>query len=128
MKLIIGVAVALVLFTAIAHADTTLTNGAILDSLNVAHKKLDSGDKPGAKTELSALSAKLATSSSPVHKTWRRQVQWIVLKMTMGFNSSAETGLHELIKAVSSAGSPPPTQPDPPPAQPPAQPAPPHGA
>lgn len=127
MKRTIGSAVALVLFLALASVSLaeSLTNAQILDSLNVAHTKLEGGDRPGAKAELAALSAKLKPSTVEVHKTWRRQVQWIVLKLSVGMVSSAENGLHDLLKAVSSAGSNP-TPPPPPPGQPtPPQPGPP---
>ena len=119
MKRITGLVLALVLFTAFASVSRAdgLTNTQVLDSLNVAHTKFDAGDKPGAKAELSALSAKLASAPTPQHKDWRRKVQWIVLKLTVGFTGSAETSLHDLLKEVSSASSgnqPTPPQPAPP--------------
>src|SRR5947209_1841798 len=113
-KMMTGLSVALVLlvaFAGIARADGTMTNGAVLDSLNQAHKKLDSGDKTGAKKDLSALAAKLKGSTDAQHKNWRRKVQYIVIKLTVGLSSSAESSLHELIKEVSSASTPTPPAP-----------------
>jgi len=114
MKSMTGVLVALMLlvaFAGIARADGTMTNGAVLDSLNEAHKKLDDGDKAGAKKDLSALAGKLKDNTDPLHKKWRRQLQYIVLKLSIGFSSSADGSLHELIKEVSTASATPPAQP-----------------
>lgn len=107
MKRIAGLCLALILFSAFASVSLaqSLTNAQVLDSLNVAHSKMECGDASGAKVELSALSAKLATSTNPIHKEWRRQVQWMAMKLSMGMIGSAETTMHELLKIVSSASS-----------------------
>lgn len=104
--------VALVLCAGAACAEG-LTNAAILDLLNVAHMKLEAGDRPGAKADLKALSARLADSANPAHKRWRRALSWIVIELTVGYASGADTRLHDLIREVSTADStPPPPAPD----------------
>lgn len=114
MKKVVGIAFVLVLLTAVASFADSITNAHVLDLLNVAHTKLEAGDKPGAKAELNALAAKLATSTHPLHKSWRRQVQWIVMKITIGMSGSADSSLHDLLKEVSTANAgTPPGQPSP---------------
>lgn len=82
-----------------------LTNAAVLDLLNVAHSKLEAGDKPAAKSDLKALSGKLDGSANPAHKRWRRSLGWIVLELNLGMGQSADTNLHALIREVSTADS-----------------------
>lgn len=114
MKKVVGIAF-LMLLSAVAAFAESITNAQVLDLLNVAHTKLEAGDKPGAKSELNALAAKLAPSTNPLHKSWRRQVQWIVMKITVGMTGSADSSLHDLLKEVSTANAgTPPAQPAPP--------------
>jgi hypothetical protein len=93
-----------------------LTNGAILDSLNLAHAKLDAGDRPAARAELKALAQKLKGSADPRHRAIRRRAIFIAIELTVGLASSAEKQLHALIRDVSAAGTDPvpPDQPSPP--------------
>ena len=106
--------VALALCAAVAaYALDGLTNAAVLDLLNVAHMKLESGDKPGAKADLKALSKRMEDTANPAHKRWRKSLNWIVLQITIGYTSGADNGLHALIREVSTADStPPPPAPD----------------
>lgn len=105
--------VAMALCAAVAaYAHDGLTNAAILDLLNVAHMKLEAGDKPGAKADLKALSARLEGTANPAHKRWRRSLNWITLQLTVGYSSGADSKLHELIREVSTADSSPPPRAD----------------
>jgi hypothetical protein len=81
-----------------------ITNGAILESLNLAHARLESGDKDGAKAELKSLSDRLEEDGTANAKALRRRVNWCTIQLTVGYVAGAEKELHALIRDVSSAG------------------------
>jgi hypothetical protein len=105
MRAVLALALVLVLALAPAVHAEALTNAAVLDLLNVAHAKLEAGDKDGAKADLKSLAGKLDDSSNPAHKRWKRSIGWIVLELSIGMTQGADNNLHTLIREVSTADS-----------------------